>query len=173
MKIEWTYTFADYEAIHRSMRRGRRFGRIRDFFILLLIAVNFGLGFWFLGLQLQRGGELGWLHFANIGIGLALIFGIFVLGPLYRKWYLRQQMMEDKTVTIEFDNEGLVAQLGENTTRTLWPGIVRVDGDKTHHLLWINKMQAYSIPKRAFGEGQEEEFLNLLSENVDNGSIKS
>lgn len=171
MKIEWTYSFADYEAIHRSMRKGRKFGRLRDLFIVSLVAVNFGLGFWFIAMQLQSGRELNWFHFANIGIGAALILGIFVLGPLYRKWYLKQQMMEDMSVKFEFDDQGLTAQLGENTTRTLWPGIIRADADKTHYVLWINKLQAYSIPKRAFVEGEEAEFANLLSGKVDNRSF--
>lgn len=173
MKISFTYSFADYEAINRSKRRARRFGRLRDAALFLLVAFNICIGFWFLGLQLGSGRPLGFLSFANIAIGVLIVLSIYVLGPMYRKWYLRQQLMEDAQVELEFDEQGLTADLLANSTRTKWPGIMRADEDETHYLLWINKLQAYSIPKRAFADGEEAKFRELVASNVKDRTLMS
>ncbi|MDJ0612106.1 MAG: YcxB family protein [Rhizobiaceae bacterium] len=166
MKISFVYSYDEYEAINRSRRRLRRFAKLRNFVIALIVGSNFLVGFYLLWSRLTDGEALSWTDFINVGIGMLLLFMIFVLGPLQRRWYLRQQMVEGEVCDVEFDEIGLTTQLRENTVRTRWSGILHADEDKTHFLLWINKLQAYALPKSAFSKDQETGFRELLANNV-------
>jgi len=49
-----------------------------------------------------------------------------------------------------------------------WPAIIRADEEPEHFLLWINKVQAYCVPKRGFANASDIiAFKSLVSQNVE------
>ncbi|MGB7286584.1 MAG: YcxB family protein [Salaquimonas sp.] len=169
MKVQYTYTFEDYEAIDTARKQNRHFAKIRDLVIWLLIGLNFAIGLVFLWWMVT--GHLGfnWWNFGNLLIGILILVAIYVVGPWYRHWYLRQQMIEGKTVQLDFDDDGIFADLENNTVKTQWAGVYRADELATHFVIWINKLQAYSVPKRAIGSDENYNKLKaLLTAKVEN-----
>jgi len=169
MKIQYAYSFDDYEAINTARRQHRRFAKLRDIALWLLILFNLVIGMVFVWWMVFGTMAFRWLNLANLGIGLLLLIGIYVGGPLYRRWYLRQQMVEGKIVNLEFDEAGISSDLENNSTTTAWAGIHQADELRTHFVVWINKLQAYSIPKNAFQTQEDlEQFKALLGAKVGN-----
>ena len=149
MEIEYTYRFEDYYEISKARRASRRFAPLRNTFIFALIVVNLGLGLFMIYTTLSNDAPMGVLTFLNLGIGLVLAL-YFILGDrLIHKWYLRQHNIVGKQVRINLHPEKIKVTAGANQTETKLSGLLQLQETDTHFLLWLNKVQAYSIPKNA------------------------
>ncbi len=167
MLFAYEYTFAEFEAINRARARRARFRLVHEGSFWLLVAFNVASGLWLASRTWDGLRDFDWLSFANLAIAVLLLAGRYVGGPWYRRWVLRQQQMEGRRVTIEIGDEGVKGTVGAIHTTVGWPDIRRADDEPRHFVLWINKMQAFSIPKAAFGDESEmDRFRHLVAVRV-------
>ena len=169
MNVTFTYTYSDYLALIKAMEKHGRFSRYSWIALYLVIFVNFAASAVFIYLALTNNRVLELAHFVNAGLAILLILIFYVFKPLYLRRYYKKQMIDGKQISLDFSDRGLeVAMPSFNGTHE-WPAIIRADEGPEHFLLWINKVQAYCIPKRGFAKTQDiEDFKSLVAEKVPN-----
>ena len=172
MEVNFTYTYADYAALIKAMDSRGRFARLSWMFLLFIIAVNIAITLFFVIWTTSNGLDLKLIHFANAGIGLLLALVFYVLKPLYLRHYYKKQMLDGKVVGMKFEDFGLKIHMPSFEGTHEWEAIILADEQPEHFQLWINKIQAYVVPKRGFANAQEiETFKQLVSSKVKNQEL--
>jgi hypothetical protein len=167
MKLAYTYSLAEYEAINSARRRHRRFARLHEWAFWLLTVANLIIGVAGLMAIARFDRPVQWSQYFSLAIAVLLLLGRFVIAPRWRRWYLRQQMIENRLVSVEINERGVETTVDANQTITGWSAIIRADEEPKHFLLWINKVQAYSIPKAAFTNAADmDQFRQLVGSKV-------
>ena len=168
MNVTFTYTYLDYLALTKAMEKHGRFAKYSRIIYLLIIVSNLAAGAFFIFETLSNGGTLKLFHFVNIGLALLIIILINVLKPIYLKRHYKKQMIDGKEIKIDFSDQGLAVDMPSFNGTHDWPAIIRADEEPGHFLLWINKVQAYCVPKRGFVNATDiNNFKLLLSEKVE------
>lgn len=167
MNVNFKYTYADYQALTRALEKHGKFAKHSRLLMNLVILVNLGISVIFITLSLLDGNALKPLYFVNAGLGFGLFLLFYVLRPFYLRRYYNKQMLDGKEVNLDFSDKGLSVEMPNLTATHAWEAIIRMDEEPEHFLLWINKIQAYSVPKRGFSdESKMEEFRALTAEKV-------
>ena len=171
MEIEYIYSDEDYETVCQARARHSRFYWLHEGFFWLLLVANLALGSW--SLWLNYAGYLvqdHFLTFLNFGVAAVLLLVRYVTAPMYRRWYLNQQMMGDRNVRLAVDDQGVRGAVGGTRTEVDWNAVIRTEETPGHFLIWINKLQAFSIPKTALPVPDGVERLRaIIAANAANG----
>lgn len=172
MKISFEYSYAEYHQINENRYRLTKFPRIARWCFLAVVIFNFFFGAIVLYLAFDSGKQLEIIHFLNIGLGILLLILRYLISPLMLRNYYKQQMVDGKIFNFDFKEDGFSVK-GENIdVQQKWPAIILAHETKEHLLLWISKIQAYSIPKTAFVDSQEiQTFRKLIADNVENQEL--
>ncbi|MEZ5799753.1 MAG: YcxB family protein [Nitratireductor sp.] len=167
MKINYTYSLAEYEAINKARQRRARFAIWGQILFWLLVVLNLGAGLWCITAAWPLNLTEDWIYLGNLAIAILLLAGRYIGGPWYRKWYLRQQDIEGRLVEVEIDEAGIRTNVGSLVSQAAWSDIRSADEEPRHFVIWINRLQAFSIPKTAFpGESDERAFRLLVKDKV-------
>lgn len=169
MNVSFTYTYSDYAALTKAMQNHGRFAKHFWILLYLVIFANFAASAFFIYETLSNNQPLELIHFANAVLALLLIVVFYVLKPLYLKHYYKKQMIDGKQINLAFSDQGLAVDMPSFNGTHDWPAIIRADEEPEHFLLWINKVQAYCVPKRGFSSTDDiKNFKTLVAEKVPN-----
>lgn len=160
---ELYYTFMYWDKKDRKRQRLRNF--IKQSIIYLLI-----ISFLFFSKSVN--------FFGSYTIGVLLFLFIINILPFFTG---RAQIIKQaQAITNDFENESIFVEVTVTvtdtelqlkdkftTTITLWTAIIKKIETPTYYYLFINGMQAYLIPKRAFKNNEEKSaFDKILSRNL-------
>lgn len=175
MEIEYVYSDNDYDVLCRARARNSRFYWLQEGLFWLLVAANLVLGLWALWLNFAEYLEEDYfLVFLNLGIAVVLLLGRYVAGPIHRRWYLNQQMAGDRKVRLVINDRGVHGALGSTRTEVDWEAVIRTEETPGHFLIWINKLQAFSIPKTALPSPDGVETLrSIIAANTVDGRVRA
>jgi len=162
MKAVFTYIYDDYAALNRAIERHGKWAKYSKFILILIVLVNLAISVFFIADALLNGFSLKLIYFANAGLALLLVLLVYVVRPLYLRSYYKKQMLEGKVVNLEFAEDGIEINMPDFKGKHNWSSIIRADEEPEHYLLWINKVQAYCVPKRAFENENDSEGFKLL-----------
>ena len=169
MNVSFTYTYSDYAALTKAMEKHGRFAKYSWILLYLAIFANFAASAFFIYETISNNRPLELIYFANAALALLLIVVFYVLKPLYLKHYYKKQMIDGKLINLAFSDQGLEVDMPSFNGTHDWPAIIRADEEPEHFLLWINKVQAYCVPKRGFSNTSDmENFKSLVAEKVPN-----
>lgn len=172
MNVSFTYTYFDYSALIKAMSKHGKYAKYAWIVLYLIIFANFAASAIFIFKMLSNNYALQFIHFANAAIGVLLLLVLYVLKPLYLKHYYKKQMIDGKEVKLGFSDDGLKVEMPSFNANHAWPAIIRADEEPEHFLLWINKVQAYCVPKRGFVSAADiEEFKKLVANKVENQEL--
>jgi hypothetical protein len=172
MNVSFTYTYSDYAALTKAMEKHGRFAKYSMLIGIIIVLLNVAASAFFIFETLSAGGALKLVHFANAGLAMLIIVFIYVLKPLYLKHYYKKQMIDGKLINLAFSNQGLAVDMPSFNGTHDWQAIIRADEEPEHFLLWINKVQAYCVPKRGFSSTDDiENFKTLVAEKVPNQEV--
>jgi len=168
MNVSFTYTYSDYWALCKAIEKHGRFAKYSRLVGIIVILFNLAASAFFIYETVSNGQPLKLLHFANAGLALLIIILIYGLRPLYLKHHYKKQMIDGKEVKLGFSDNGLKVEMPSFNGTHSWPAIIRADEEPEHFLLWINKVQAYCVPKRGFANASDIiAFKSLVSQNVE------
>ncbi len=160
---ELYYTFMYWDKKDRKRKRLRNLLKQAIFYLLIISFLFFSKSYSFLG---------------SYSIGIFLFVLVFNLLPFFTG---RAQIVKQaESITNDPENESIfmeVTVVATDTdlhlkdkftqTTTLWAAIIKKIETPTHYYLFINGMQAYLIPKRAFKNNEEKSaFDKILSRNL-------
>jgi len=167
MKLEYEYSFAEFLAISTCRNRKKGFYNLRElgYWALAAFNISFGMGMFYL--LATRAGKFSTTAMLLIMLGVGMFLWRLVFAPFYQKWYYNQNMLKGKTGTVEALPSGLKLTTDDTITTQKWSAIIEANEEPNHFLLWLTKLQAYSIPKSAFtDETQIQNFRELIASNV-------
>lgn len=172
MKISFKYSYHDYEALCRARNRHTKFPKLAKITCLLVVLFNIGISIFFVYIAISEGREVKLVNFANGALGLAFIILYYVIKLFYLRRYYKQQMIDGKEIKLSFSDDGISIDMPSFQGKYEWLAIIRADQQPSHFFLWINKMQAFCVPKRAFAtENETEEFKSLVVSKVENQEL--
>lgn len=156
-------TVEDYAALNDARGLRRRFGQPRPWLwyaigvvnVVILLATTIGQGF-------------GWSSL----IPAALAIYAFAAPSLY--WIIlrrnfRNQGLGNGPVALEVTDSGIVSEQNRIRSAVSFDAIVGVDERPEQILIWLNKVQALIVPKRAL-DGSVEAFLASIERHRANGA---
>lgn len=166
MKLEYRYSFAEFMAIIEGRNRQKLFPAIRDiiYWAMAAFCVSFGLSMYlnFSALNFKASSAV-----PLIGFGLFMIaWRLFLLPSIYRSNY-KQYELDDVEIKLLLNNAGVELNSKKTEIKHGWSDIVKASEEPNHFLLWINKLQAYSIPKSCIGnDAKIKEFKAMVGEKI-------
>jgi len=169
MNLKYTYEFEDYLAIHKARIGNRRYARARMIALIILVFINFALTlFWMYQVRVLNAQIELWM-LVNLAVVVFVALYVLVFKSLSVRWYFRQHMVENKEINVEINDEGIVFDTGRHRGESDWSGIIKANEKANHFILWVNQVQAYSIPKRAFSDDiQIQAFRDIIRASVSN-----
>lgn len=172
MEVNFTYSYPDYRALTRAIENHGKYAKLAWIFLIGIILINIAISVFFIAWILLEGRDFKPIHFANAGLGLLLAFVFYILKPIYLKNYYKKQMLDGKLVHMSFNDKGLNINMPSFTGTHEWDAIILADQQPEHFFLWINKIQAYVVPKRSFASTADiENFKHLVAEKVTNQEL--
>jgi hypothetical protein len=154
--IVFTYSFADYQALNRLMRRDSLWKRTQ--FIRVPVAIAAAVA----GIVAIHAAMTGrsapralallpvmWEFWALIA---GLVPLIWFLNRLELGVYYRRQRIDGQMITVSFDDEkGILSEGPSGTGAIAWSGVRKLVSDaEAHVLLYENRMIGLCLPRRAF-----------------------
>ena len=168
MKLQYTYSFAEYQAINRARRHNVRFFRLRILLFWGLVISNFAVSAWYIYRHMQGLTGFNWWMFANLAVGLLILAYRFIISPWRGRRYFAQQMLDQREISLEVNENGIETFSANISGQYSWPGIVGAHEEPEHFIIWVNMVLGLSVPKRAFADqAQMDEFRNILAKNID------
>ena len=172
MNVNFTYTYPDYVALNKAMEKHGRFAKLSIILLYFIIILNIIISAYFIFDTLFDGYSLNLLHFANAGLALILILIFFEYKPFYQRRYNKKQMIDGKEIQLAFSQEDMTVDMPAFNGVYRWEAIIRANEQPVHFLFWINKVQAYCVPKRGFSSSADiEEFKSLVARKVKNQEL--
>ncbi len=172
MNVSFSYKYSDYAALTKAMEKHEKFAKYSWIALYLVIFANFAASAVFIYITLSNYRMLELIHFANAALGVFLILVFYVLKPLYLRRYYKKQMIDGKEIRLNFSEKDMKVDMPAFTGIHNWEAIIRADEEPEHFLLWINKVQAYCVPKRGFASALDiEEFKTLVVSKVENQEL--
>jgi hypothetical protein len=172
MKISFNYSYADFCAIADNLYKVSKSALWSNRAFWGIIALNVVIGLAILAWVVISGVPLKTLYFANIILAGVIIALRYVLGHFNRKYYYKQQMVEGKNFAFEFSHAGFSVVSEFENAEVKWPSIILAHETQSHFLLWINKIQAYSLPKHAFEDKQQcQQFREIIADSVEHQEL--
>lgn len=172
MNVSFTYTYSDYAALTKAMEKHGRFAKYSWIALYVIIFANLAASAFFIYATLSDNRTLELIHFANAALAVLLILVFYVFKPLYLKRYYKKQMIDGKEIQLGFSEAGMSVDMPAFTGNHQWEAIIRADEEPEHFLLWINKVQAYCVPKRGFSSSAEiDDFKTLVISKVEDQGL--
>ncbi len=169
MKLEYIYSFDEYSAINRARRHQGRFAILRNWLFWGLVLANVAVSLGYIHAFIQGRASFSWLMFANLSIAMAIVAYRHVLQPLLLRRYYSQQMLDGKDIQLRVSENGIETITDNVAGQYGWRGFIGANEEAGHFIIWVNRMQAICIPKRAFSDLQQmDDFREIIIRNVDN-----
>jgi hypothetical protein len=158
--ISFTYSFADYQAQNRLMRRDNLWKRMQFVRVPLAAAVAIAA---IVAIHAAMNGRSAATALAHLPamwefwvIVAALIPLASFLNRLELGVYYRRQRIDGQTITVRFDDEkGIVSEGPTGAGVTGWTGVRKLVSDPDAHVvLFENRMIGLCLPRRAFASQQ-------------------
>lgn len=161
LSISFSISREDYWALNEFVQ-DERFKRRK---LIALIAVLSLAAFALLVLLSVLQGGIGWLLENRVVLGLLGAISVLVVLLFAMRRFIRRMVMnlpdDDGVIlgpkTMRFTSEGLVSESKTATTTLSWKGMRRLAQTDAHYFLFIERYQAYIIPRRAFGSVAEDD----------------
>lgn len=162
MRVSFELTRDDYAALTFHKASPPRMTRQRLLVLALLLGVMVGL----MGLLTLLHGGLAWVDEAPllrpllwaIGIAVGAFVAISALLWALRLWVRRLPRDDGATLgehTLEVDEDGFHVEGRSGRAFVKWSAIVEVRETNEHLFLFVDRMLAYVVPKRAFTSADE------------------
>jgi len=172
MKISFEYSYFDYAALVRAQKKQSRFSAFDKPVFWGIVLLNFIFSAIFVGQALFQGEEVKLIYFFKAVLAALILLVAYLVYPYYLRQYYKKQMIDGKEVKLAFDETGMSVEMPEYNGTHKWKAIIGADEEPEHFLLWINKVQGYCIPKRAFEtEGDAEAFKVLVASRVERQAL--
>ncbi len=115
--------------------------------------------------------KLPWLILlAVVLFAISLAVGYFYIRRRSVTVYGRASVSDELTLVLSECGIKQTSNSGE--TELLWDDVFSVRKNRDCYFVFLNPRQAFYFPKRNFAEGQEKEFLSLLSKFVSQKKMK-
>jgi len=146
---------------------------LRNWLFWGLVIANLALTLWLIVISWQYQAPLEWWKFTNLAIAFAALAYRYILLPYWLHWYYKQQMMDGKNIQLIVAEQGIDTATDSITGQYAWPGFIGTSEEPQHFVIWVNKVQAVCIPKRAFRDKQQiDEFQEIITRNIENQEMK-
>jgi len=166
MKLEYIYSFSEYKALERARQLRKKFQTLRNYLFWGLVSANVLIFLWFVYLSYQFQVSFGWLMFVNLAIAIAALAWRYIFLPYFLQRYYSMQMLEGKKIQVNIDDSGIDTVTDNATGHYNWSGFIGADEEPEHFVIWVNNVQAISIPKRAL-----DEFKKIVAKNIENHEL--
>ncbi len=162
MRVSFELTRDDYAALTFHKAPSPRMTRQR----LLVLALLLGLMVGLMGLLTLLHGGLAWIDEAPllrpllwvIGIAVGAFVALSALLWALRVWVRRLPREDGATLgehTLEVGEEGFHVEGRSGRSFVKWTAVVEVRETREHVFLFVDRMLAYVVPKRAFASTAE------------------
>jgi len=178
MRVSYELTRDDYAALTFAKAPPRRTTRLRLLVLGVLIGVVLGL----MALLTWLTGGLAWIDdlpgfrlllWVTASV-LAAFLALTALLAGLRLWVRRLPRDDGATLgrhELEVGEDGLHVEGRSGRAFVRWSAIVELRETDEHVFLYVDRMLAYVVPKRAFGDGAElERFLGLARARISKGA---
>ncbi len=158
--ISFVYSFADYQALNRLMRRDSLWKRMQFVRVLLAVAVAIAA---IVAIHAAMNGRSATRALAQLPamwefwvIVAAFVPLVLFLNRLELGVYYRRQRIDGQTITVDFDDEKGLASEGPSGAGVIkWTGVRKLVSDvDAHVVLYENRMIGLCLPRRAFASQQ-------------------
>lgn len=172
MKLEYEFTFKEYDAINACRMAKKSFSNLREILYWALAAFCISFGMSSMNFIFRKFGEVSLASVILIMLGIGMFLWRFVIYPMHRRWHFNQQILNGKMIRIEALPKSITFSTDDVITTQKWSGVFQANEMPDHFILWVNKLQAHSIPKSSFSdEKQIQTFRELVANNVTNQDI--
>lgn len=172
MKLEYDFTFKEFQAISTCRNRKKGFYSLRELIYWTLAAFNISFGIAMFYFMLTDANRFSIASLTLIALGIGMFLWRFVFSHMYQYWHFKQQMLQGQKVNVETLPTAVKFSTDDTITTQKWGGIFEGNEMPNHFILWISKLQAFSIPKSCFSsEEQMQVFRELVAANVTNQDI--
>ncbi|VAV91995.1 hypothetical protein MNBD_ALPHA08-1233 [hydrothermal vent metagenome] len=172
MKIEYAHKAEDYIAFNKVARKGTsqlwNIAIIIGCTIAFLTLINWPTEFWNRFGQYQYAIQIGVLF---LGLFLLRLFVKRRAKEKFKKEFQSSKMA--KSVTINFDDEGVTSEQAHQKTIWKWAAFHKLTTDDKNIFLWFDKLQAVMIPSRAIETDKKREELTTYLEEKLGQSVTS
>ncbi len=162
MRVSFELTRDDYAALTFHRAPPHPLTRQR----LLVLALLLGLMVGLMGLLTLFHGSLAWIEEAPllrpllwaIGVAVGAFLALSALLWALRVWIRRLPRDDGATLgehTLEVGEEGFHVEGRSGRSFVKWSAVVEVRETSNHVFLFVDRMLAYVVPKRAFPSGAE------------------
>ncbi|MCF6321277.1 MAG: YcxB family protein [Rhizobiaceae bacterium] len=167
MKLDYTYSFADYKAIESARQHRNKYPRLRNWLFWALMAANVGLAMWMLFIFFNYQTPFQWWMALNLVIVIVALAYRYLFLPYWLHWFYDQQMLEGKKIQLNITDQGIDTATDSVTGQYSWQGFISASEEPHHFVVWVNNVQAICVPKRAFEhEGQMGKFREIITKYI-------
>ncbi|VAW23042.1 hypothetical protein MNBD_ALPHA11-1736 [hydrothermal vent metagenome] len=174
MKLEYIYSFAEYKAINLARQHRAKFTQVRNWLYWGLVIANIAVSLRYIYIFYQGQVSFSWLMLANLGVAIAIVAYRYIFLPFLVRRYFSQQMLKGKTIKVHVTEQGIETVTDNISGQYGWKIFIGANEEPDHFVIWVNKLQAISIPKYAFKSDElVDEFRKAIVKNVENHQLQT
>ncbi len=96
MRLEYTYSFAEYRAINQARQHHRKFFRLRNWLFWGVVIANVAVSLRYIYIVFQNQLSFSWLIFANLAIAILVVAYRYIFLRYWNYRYYKMQMLQGK-----------------------------------------------------------------------------